>query len=91
MKLKFTHNANRDLVRVREFISQKDPLAAERISQRLYRSIEKLTDQPRMGFNVEELPAVRDLVAGDYIVRYTVMAQTLLILRIRHGKENRPV
>lgn len=72
MKLQFTASAQRDLIRLREFIAENNPLAATRISQRLRQSIHRITDQPEMGVNVEDLPGVQDLVAGDYIVRYTL-------------------
>ncbi|MCZ6830502.1 MAG: type II toxin-antitoxin system RelE/ParE family toxin [Gammaproteobacteria bacterium] len=34
-------------------------------------------------------PEVQDLVSGDYLVRYTVLDDAVIILRIWHGKENR--
>ncbi len=89
MKLQFTQSAQRDLVRLREFIAKKNPSAAGRISQRLKRSIQRIVDHPKMGINVEEIPGTQDLVAGDYIVRYTVLAQKIYILRVWHGKEDR--
>lgn len=39
MRLQFTRSAARDLVRLRDFISQHDPRAAARIGQRLVRTI----------------------------------------------------
>ncbi|MEJ1336845.1 MAG: type II toxin-antitoxin system RelE/ParE family toxin [Candidatus Sedimenticola sp. (ex Thyasira tokunagai)] len=89
MKLRFTHSAQRDLVRLRDFIANKNPQAAKRISQRLKQSILRLTDQPEIGVNVEELPGVQDLVSGDYLVRYAVLENEIYILRIWHGKEDR--
>ena len=89
MKLLFTHSAQKDLVRLREFIAEKNPAAASQISQRLKRSIHRLTDQPEMGVNVEELPGIQDLVSGEYIVRYTVLEQEIYILRVWHRKEDR--
>jgi plasmid stabilization system protein ParE len=35
MKLLFTASAQKDLIRLREFIAQKNPAAATRINQRL--------------------------------------------------------
>ncbi|MES9905292.1 MAG: type II toxin-antitoxin system RelE/ParE family toxin [Sedimenticola sp.] len=89
MKLQFTHSAQRDLIRLREFISSKNPQAAMRISQRLKQSMLRLADQPEIGVNVEELPGVRDLISGDYLVRYAVLGDEIYILRIWHGKEDR--
>lgn len=89
MKLLFTHSAQRDLMRLRDFIAENDPQAARRISQRLVTSINRLADQPEMGIDVEELPGTQDLITGDYIVRYALLEEDIYILRIWHGKEDR--
>jgi len=89
MKLQFTHSAQRDLIRLREFIAIKNPQAAKRISQHLKQSILRLTDQPEIGVGVEEMPGVRDLISGGYLVRYAVFENDICILRIWHGKEDR--
>ena len=88
-KLLFTQSAQKDLVRLREFIAEKNLAAARRISQKLKVSILKLVDQPDMGVNVDELPGIQDLIAGDYRVRYSLIDKHLYILRIWHGKEDR--
>jgi len=89
MKLLFTHSAQKDLIRLREFIAIKNPSAARRISKKLKASILRLMEQPDMGVNVEDLPGAQDLISGDYRVRYTVLARHIYILRIWHGKEDR--
>lgn len=89
MILQFTHSAQRDLGRLRDFIAEKNPQAAERISARLRQSIQRLVDQPEIGINVAELPGVQDLISGEYIVRYIVLGDAIYILRIWHGKEDR--
>ncbi len=89
MTLQFTHGAQRDLCRLRDFIAEKNPDAAERISLRLRKSIQRLVDFPDVGVSVAELPGVQDLISGDYTVRYTVLDDTIYILRIWHGKEDR--
>jgi len=89
MRLQFTHSATRDLTRLRAFIAEKDPQAASRVSRRLGRAIRHLRDHPELGKPLEELPEVRELVAGDYIVRYTLDEETVTILRIWHGREAR--
>ena len=89
MKLLFTHSAQRDLVRLRNFIAENNPEAARSISRRLVTSINRLADQPEMGIDVEELHGTQDLITGDYIVRYAVLEEDIYILRIWHGKEDR--
>ena len=76
-------------MRLRDLIAEKNPAAAQRISQRLLTSIRRLVDQPEMGVTIEELPGTRDLVIGDYVVRYLPVEGEIYILRIWHGRENR--
>ncbi|MFX4228250.1 MAG: type II toxin-antitoxin system RelE/ParE family toxin [Porticoccaceae bacterium] len=89
MRLTFTRSAQRDLVRLREFIAEKNPESARRISQELREGIGKITDQPHIGVDVENMPGIQDLVRGDYIVRYLVRHEEVAVLRIWHGKEDR--
>lgn len=42
-----------------------------------------------MGAPVEELEDFRELIARDYIVRYRVLPDEIVILNICHGKEDR--
>ncbi len=88
-RLQFTPSATRDLRRLRDFIAEHDPAAAARVSKRLGRTIRLLRDQPALGRSVEELPGVRELVAGDYVVRYTVKGDAVAVLRVWHGRESR--
>ena len=89
MRLSFTRGASRDLTRLRDFIAQHDPRAAARFGKRLGRTMRLLRDQPGLGQAVEDLPGVRELVAGDYVVRYTTHADAVVILRVWHGREAR--
>jgi plasmid stabilization system protein ParE len=89
MRLRFTRSASRDLKRLRDFVARHDPRAADRVGKRLGRTIRLLRDQPALGQTVDELPEVRELVAGDYVVRYTVRDECAVILRIWHGREER--
>ena len=90
MKLIFTNAAINDLVRLRDFIAQHNPGAAQRIAQRLYGVINKLIGTPQIGRPVPDLPGeIREIIFGKYVVRYDVRQQSLYILRIWHGKEDR--
>lgn len=89
VQLQFTKQAIDDLVRLREFIAEKNPEAAKKISEQLIESIQRLTDQPEIGHGVESLPGVREWIARDYVVHYVVLNDTLIILQIWHGREDR--
>jgi plasmid stabilization system protein ParE len=93
MRFEYSADAVEDLIRVREFIAEHDPRAAERVSKQLIQGIERLTDQPLLGRPVRLAPdprSIRDLVLGDYIVRYMPAENRIriLILRIWHHREN---
>ena len=78
------------MVRLREFIAQHSPAATQRVAQRLRGAIERLVDMSQIGRPVENLPGdIRELIFGKYVVRYEVRQQSLYILRIWHGKEDR--
>ena len=90
MKLFFSRAAVHDLVRLRKFIAKHDPDATQRISQRLRGAIEGLFKNPQIGRPVPDLPGeIRELIFGKYIARYEVRTNSLYILRIWHGREDR--
>ncbi|SNY97177.1 type II toxin-antitoxin system RelE/ParE family toxin [Halomonas sp. hl-4] len=90
MKLVYTDAAIDDLIRLREFIAAHNPTAAASISSELVGKIELLPDFPNMGTPVEMAPvpdSVRDMVFGKYVVRYSIYASAIIILRVWHGLE----
>ena len=90
MKLRFTNKALEDLERLHEFVAEKNPAAANRIREQLLANFQTLLEQPLGGKPVKSLP-VRQWVSGDYVIRYLVDGeQSLIIVRIWHGRENRP-
>ena len=90
MRLIFSRAAVLDLIRLREFIAMHNPDAAKRVSRRLRGAIKGLVNNPQIGRPVPDLPGdVRELIFGKYIARYEVRTNSLYILRIWHGKEDR--
>jgi len=74
---------------LREFIAFKNPEAAKRVSLQLKESILKIIDNPNMGVDVLAGEQIQDLVQSDYIIRYTVRLDLIIILRVWHSKEYR--
>jgi len=92
MKITYTPEAIRDLIRLREFIENKNPQAAQRVAETIRNKIQQLKTFPLMGVEVEEAPdpeMIRDLIMGHNIVRYLVHSNEVYILRIWHHKERR--
>jgi len=92
MIISYTPESIGDLVRLRKFIADKNPDAAQQISRALQKGIKQLKTFPNIGVEVDEAPnpeVVRDLILGNYIVRYLLASNELHILRIWHHKEER--
>ncbi|MBF0186613.1 MAG: type II toxin-antitoxin system RelE/ParE family toxin [Magnetococcales bacterium] len=91
MKLLFTKDAVADLARLRAFIADNPPHAAKRTADDLRKGIQSLREFPMRGKPVPHAPvpeAIRDMVRGEYVVRYLVQKEALTILRVLHGKEH---
>ncbi len=83
MRIDYTENAIDDLSQLREFIAAKDPAAANRYASQLLEGIARLEDQPYLGHAVYYAPepeSIRDMIVGNYIVRYALLDEQILIL-----------
>ncbi len=90
MNVRYTPESIADLMRLREFIAIKNPVAAQRVASELLAGIDKLKLFPRVGVRVARAPQpelIRDLFVGDYTVRYLVGREKVVVLRIWHDKE----
>ena len=82
-------------MRLRAFIAKHNPAAAERVARRLIQGIEGLIRHPRLGRRVTVAPdqmapeEIRDWLVGDYVVRYLITEDRIVVLRVWHGKEQR--
>lgn len=90
MKIVYTPESVEDLKRLREFIAVKNPNAASRIAKALRTGIKKLKTFSNLGIEVkeDESKMIRDLILGNYIVRYLRVRESIYILRIWHHKED---
>lgn len=82
MKLKFTTTALKDLHRLKEFIAKKNKIAATKYIDGLQKAIRQLLSQPKLGKELEDEPLARQLVTGNYIVRYVIRGETIYVLKI---------
>jgi plasmid stabilization system protein ParE len=94
VRLVLSPEAGADFERLHSFLIDKDPRAAPRASAALADAIDSLLAFPERG-RVAPLPGHRELVVpfgrSAYVVRYRYRAdkQTVLIVRIWHGREDR--
>jgi len=92
MRLSYTPESIIDLKRLREFIEIKNPLAAQRVAISILKGINQLKSFPYLGVEVQQAPnpeIVRDLIIGNYVVRYLIRTKKIDILRVWHHKEER--
>jgi plasmid stabilization system protein ParE len=95
LKLKWLPESLLDLARLREFIRVHNPGAAQRAGKRIRESAQKLTVHPHLGRPVLDIdrPTLRDLFIpfgqDGYWLRYAVLEDAILIVKIWHGRENR--
>ena len=91
MNLRFSPEAVDDLARLRRFIEEKNPAAAQRIARDLLLGMEKLKVFPEIGLKVDhafEPKRIRDLFIGRYTIRYLIGEDEIVILRLWHSKEH---
>jgi toxin ParE1/3/4 len=81
----WTRRAIADLEAVREYIEQFNPLAAERVAQRLFAAGESLANFPERGRPIGQRREL--VVVRPYIIRYRVTTSRVDILAIRHGAQ----
>jgi plasmid stabilization system protein ParE len=93
--LSFTRSARADFERLRDFIARHDESAAERVARQLQKGIGLLVKQPRMGRRVRDADGhdapeeIRDWLVGNYIIRYLIAGERIVVLRAWHHREDR--
>jgi plasmid stabilization system protein ParE len=91
MKLQWTSKALSDLTRLYEFLAPVSKSAAKRVVQTLAKAPTVLLANPRIGKQLFEFEPceVRQLIVGDYEMRYEIQESNLYVLRLWHTKEHR--
>jgi len=94
MKFLYSHEAISDLIRLREFIATKNLEAAQKIAKSIRKGIAQLKTSPFLGVELELAPdpeMIRDLIIGNYIVRYLIHQKQVYILsRLLKNKDPQP-
>jgi plasmid stabilization system protein ParE len=84
--------ANRDVVRLTDFLAERNPKAALRANDALAEAAQSLSEMPQRGRLVAE--NLRELVVrfgrGVYIIQYRVEVDRVVVARIFHSLEDRP-
>ena len=90
----WTQSAIDDLNRHYEFLKINNVDATARALQRIVYASESLQENPRRGTVVDEVAGLRKLVVAfgkyGYVIHYAIIENDVIILRVYHGRENRP-
>jgi toxin ParE1/3/4 len=81
-----------DLAALRAYIEQDDPAAAQRLTFRIIKNVERLLpNNPEIG-RPGRVPGTRELVIPKppFIVPYRLVGNTIQILRVFHGARRWP-
>lgn len=92
MRVRWTAAARSDLVRLHEFLAPVNRQAAARAVQELRAAPARLLPgHPRLGPRLEEFAPreVRRLFVGDYELRYEIVEDTVIVVRLWHAREDR--
>ena len=91
-RLRWSQHAQRDLIRLHDFLSSKSRDAARRAIKAIRQGLKILSSHPEIGRPVEELPPefrewVIEFGQGAYVVLYRYDGKEIVVLAIRHGRE----
>ena len=91
-RLKWSHNALRDVSRLYDFLSPKSRDAAKRAIKAIREGVRILNKNPEIGRPIEELPTefrewIIEFGQGAYVVLYRYDGREVVLLAIRHGRE----
>ncbi len=91
MKVEWLSSAKTDLLSVRHYISEENPLAAKRVVQSILSSIKNLGEYPYIG-RPGRVINTRELLVSNtpYIVPYRVKEKCIQILRVIHSAKKWP-
>ena len=82
--------ARADLFAIDSYLAERNPLAAERLIERLLHAMQTLARMPAMGRSCAELglPSVRRFVVEQHHIFYTPSASGIQVVRVIHGRRD---
>jgi plasmid stabilization system protein ParE len=91
MRLIWTHSASADLHRIHRFLSAYSVRVATERIRRIRAGALRVEEMPRMGVRIENIiePETRRIFVADCEVRYELVGEQVIILRVFHTRENR--
>jgi toxin ParE1/3/4 len=85
----FTRAAREDLIDIWTHVAMDDPVAADRVLDRLDEAASNLIQHPEMGPARDDIrPGLRYLVSGSYLILYRILGDDIEIVRAVHGRRD---
>ena len=91
MEISWRQRALEDLETARQYIAAANPRAARRVLEMVLAAVSRLPETPDIGRS-GRVAGTRELVIArtPYIVAYTVLGDTVVILDVLHGAQEWP-
>ncbi|MDY6781690.1 MAG: type II toxin-antitoxin system RelE/ParE family toxin [Cyanobacteriota bacterium] len=93
-QIKWSPSALNDLERLLSFLKSRNVQAAQRAVQAIRQAAVSLQEFPQRGLQVKKGSNQRKLKVSfgkqGYVIYYFIEDDTVVIVRIYHGRENRP-
>lgn len=89
MRVRLAELAFRDVDSIRRFISLDNPAAAAKVVAELLQAAQRLGEMPGLG-RIGRVADTRELIVPPYAIVYTVISETVWILRVLHGARKWP-
>ena len=90
----WSYAARIDLDRQYDFLAEIDSEVAAKTIQSIVAFGGSLSKNPRRGTPIADTPGLRKILVpfgkSSYIIHYAILAEEVLILRVYHGRQNRP-
>ena len=94
MELIWLPEAREDIGRLFDFLVDVNPAAAARAVRLIQKGARTIGEQPELGRPMDGPTKRRELFlpfgASAYVIRYRIADQTIVIIRVWHGREDRP-
>jgi len=87
MQVVLSDKADGDLIGIYSYIAERSPKAADDLLRNIDRKLRNLSAFPFIGRERSNLsPGLRSLVAGNYLIFYTISRDHIVVMRVIDGR-----
>lgn len=88
--IEWKRNAVLDFIEILDYISQRNPNAAEKIENIINEAVEKIADSPYSARTGRVIGTRKKIAHPNYIIVYRVLTDKIEIVNIIHARRNYP-